>query len=170
MTMSETCMGSVHGGKAEISSQAQAYIKQRYQDSPKNDRDRLMKCWGYIDCGDCHRSEGFCGWCAIVSLTVRPCPLSASTLHNLTYVRDSHQHVSHSPEIPFQGLSLCYLLSATRISALWALNALNCVLRGWDVRFLRSRFLRLSLRFLVRFLEYCCCGRFCSVLNGLDWA
>ncbi|KAH7349009.1 hypothetical protein BKA66DRAFT_477104 [Pyrenochaeta sp. MPI-SDFR-AT-0127] len=45
----------------------------RYQDSPKEDRDRLRKCWGFTDCGDCHRSEGFCGWCAI-SQTCLPLP------------------------------------------------------------------------------------------------
>jgi hypothetical protein len=38
----------------------------RYRDSPKDDWDRLFECWGYQDCGDCHRSKGFCGWCAIV--------------------------------------------------------------------------------------------------------
>jgi hypothetical protein len=42
--------------------------QQKWEDSPKNDRKRLEKCWGYTDCGDCHRSDGFCGWCAIVSL------------------------------------------------------------------------------------------------------
>lgn len=41
---------------------------ERWEDSPKDDRKRLEKCWGYNDCGDCHRSDGFCGWCAIVSL------------------------------------------------------------------------------------------------------
>lgn len=40
---------------------------QRWEDSPKDDRKRLELCWGYTDCGDCHRSIGFCGWCAIVS-------------------------------------------------------------------------------------------------------
>ncbi|KAF2021310.1 hypothetical protein BU24DRAFT_416971 [Aaosphaeria arxii CBS 175.79] len=45
----------------------QLILAQRWQDSPKDDRQRLEKCWGYTDCGDCHRSEGFCGWCAIVS-------------------------------------------------------------------------------------------------------
>jgi len=42
--------------------------QQKWEDSPKDDRRRLEKCWGYTDCGDCHRSDGFCGWCAIVSL------------------------------------------------------------------------------------------------------
>lgn len=41
-------------------------LLQRYQNSPKDDLDRLLKCWGYLDCGDCHRSDGFCGWCPIV--------------------------------------------------------------------------------------------------------
>ncbi|KAH8731999.1 hypothetical protein GQ44DRAFT_698332 [Phaeosphaeriaceae sp. PMI808] len=48
-------------------------LLQRYQDSPKDDWDRLFKCWGYTDCGDCHRSEGFCGWCPISS-TCLPLP------------------------------------------------------------------------------------------------
>jgi hypothetical protein len=41
-------------------------LLERYKDSPKDDWDRLFKCWGYTDCGDCHRSDGFCGWCPIV--------------------------------------------------------------------------------------------------------
>ncbi|KAF1918689.1 hypothetical protein BDU57DRAFT_554132 [Ampelomyces quisqualis] len=48
-------------------------LLQRYQDSPKDDLDRLLKCWGYLDCGDCHRSDGFCGWCPI-SYTCLPLP------------------------------------------------------------------------------------------------
>jgi hypothetical protein len=42
-------------------------LQQRWDQSPKEDRKRLEKCWGYNDCGDCHRSDGFCGWCALVS-------------------------------------------------------------------------------------------------------
>ncbi|KAL6704490.1 hypothetical protein ACN47E_008119 [Coniothyrium glycines] len=49
-------------------------ILQRIQNSPKDDWDRLFRCWGYSDCGDCHRSEGHCGWCAISS-TCLPLPL-----------------------------------------------------------------------------------------------
>lgn len=41
-------------------------IHERFQGSPKEDWERLALCWGYSDCGDCHRSEGFCGWCAVV--------------------------------------------------------------------------------------------------------
>ncbi|KAH4104519.1 hypothetical protein HBI52_222350 [Parastagonospora nodorum] len=48
-------------------------LLQRYQDNPKDDWDRLYKCWGYLDCGDCHRSDGFCGWCPISS-TCLPLP------------------------------------------------------------------------------------------------
>ena len=43
-----------------------ALIHDRFQSSLKEDWERLMLCWGYSDCGDCHRSEGFCGWCAVV--------------------------------------------------------------------------------------------------------
>ncbi|KAH7071221.1 hypothetical protein BKA63DRAFT_517549 [Paraphoma chrysanthemicola] len=46
-------------------------VRQRYKDSPKDDRDRLLKCWGIMDCGDCHRSD--CGWCPISS-TCLPLP------------------------------------------------------------------------------------------------
>ncbi|EUC47008.1 hypothetical protein COCMIDRAFT_91234 [Bipolaris oryzae ATCC 44560] len=46
----------------------------RLQSSPKEDWDRLKLCWGYMDCGDCHRSKGHCGWCAISS-TCLPLPL-----------------------------------------------------------------------------------------------
>ncbi|KAF2685443.1 hypothetical protein K458DRAFT_417497 [Lentithecium fluviatile CBS 122367] len=48
-------------------------LQQRWENSPKDDRKRLELCWGYNDCGDCHRSEGFCGWCAL-SQTCLPLP------------------------------------------------------------------------------------------------
>ncbi|KAF2203793.1 hypothetical protein GQ43DRAFT_239674 [Delitschia confertaspora ATCC 74209] len=46
---------------------------QRWENSAKEDRKRLELCWGYLDCGDCHRSKGFCGWCPISS-TCLPLP------------------------------------------------------------------------------------------------
>jgi hypothetical protein len=52
-------------------------LQQRWEHSPKDDRERLELCWGYTDCGDCHRSKGFCGWCPLVSL----CNNLARTLH-----------------------------------------------------------------------------------------
>ncbi|KAF2734643.1 hypothetical protein EJ04DRAFT_436720 [Polyplosphaeria fusca] len=52
-------------------------LQQRWKDSPKDDRERLELCWGYTDCGDCHRSRGFCGWCAISSTCL---PLPTDTL------------------------------------------------------------------------------------------
>lgn len=45
-------------------------LQQRWEDSPEDNRKRLELCWGYDDCGDCHRSKGHCGWCAIVSLII----------------------------------------------------------------------------------------------------
>ncbi|ORX97450.1 hypothetical protein BCR34DRAFT_577939 [Clohesyomyces aquaticus] len=51
-------------------------LTQRWEDSPKDDRKRLELCWGYQDCGDCHRSKGFCGWCPIVSAIFRCLPAS----------------------------------------------------------------------------------------------
>ncbi|KAF2125437.1 hypothetical protein P153DRAFT_324741 [Dothidotthia symphoricarpi CBS 119687] len=48
-------------------------LHERYQDAPTDDWERLVKCWGYNDCGDCHRSKGHCGWCAI-SGTCLPLP------------------------------------------------------------------------------------------------
>ncbi|KAF2448599.1 hypothetical protein P171DRAFT_452386 [Karstenula rhodostoma CBS 690.94] len=47
---------------------------QRWEDSPRDNRKRLELCWGYNDCGDCHRSKGHCGWCAISS-TCLPLPI-----------------------------------------------------------------------------------------------
>ncbi|KAF2113598.1 hypothetical protein BDV96DRAFT_496129 [Lophiotrema nucula] len=49
-------------------------LQQRWDHSPTHDKERLAKCWGYSDCGDCHRSDGFCGWCAISS-TCLPLPM-----------------------------------------------------------------------------------------------
>ncbi|KAF2023617.1 hypothetical protein EK21DRAFT_105200 [Setomelanomma holmii] len=59
---------------ADASTNVTDILLQRYKDSPKDDWDRLFKCWGYTDCGDCHRSDGFCGWCPISS-TCLPLPL-----------------------------------------------------------------------------------------------
>ncbi|PVI04318.1 hypothetical protein DM02DRAFT_518944 [Periconia macrospinosa] len=50
-----------------------AILQQRWEHSPKDDRERLELCWGYNDCGDCHRSKGFCGWCPL-SQTCLPLP------------------------------------------------------------------------------------------------
>ena len=44
-------------------------LEERQQFTPKDDWSRLLRCWGQTDCGDCHRSKGFCGWCPIVRLT-----------------------------------------------------------------------------------------------------
>ncbi|OAG04869.1 uncharacterized protein CC84DRAFT_808176 [Paraphaeosphaeria sporulosa] len=49
-------------------------LHQRWEDSPEDNRKRLELCWGYNDCGDCHRSKGHCGWCAI-SNTCLPLPM-----------------------------------------------------------------------------------------------
>ncbi|KAF2465219.1 uncharacterized protein BDR25DRAFT_270741 [Lindgomyces ingoldianus] len=54
-------------------------LRERWEDSPKDDRRRLELCWGYQDCGDCHRSNGSCGWCAISS-TCLPLPLDPLSL------------------------------------------------------------------------------------------
>ncbi|KAF1962553.1 hypothetical protein CC80DRAFT_512696 [Byssothecium circinans] len=50
-----------------------AILQQRWEHSPDDDKKRLELCWGYSDCGDCHRSDGFCGWCAL-SQTCLPLP------------------------------------------------------------------------------------------------
>lgn len=137
-----------HGSKADMSVQAQATIQQRYYDSPKDDRDRLMRCWGYTDCGDCHRSEGFCGWCAIVSSPFSHVAcVDLATFNNLI---SSLPHVSRYPEILFPKLSLYCRPFAMLIFAHWGLNGLNCGPRGWDVKFLLLRFLLLLLLSLVR--------------------
>ncbi|KAF2646900.1 hypothetical protein P280DRAFT_495124 [Massarina eburnea CBS 473.64] len=48
-------------------------LQQRWGDGSDANRERLELCWGYGDCGDCHRSKGFCGWCAL-SQTCLPLP------------------------------------------------------------------------------------------------
>ncbi|KAF1833965.1 hypothetical protein BDW02DRAFT_499367 [Decorospora gaudefroyi] len=50
------------------------WIQSRYLDNPKEDWERLRKCWGFDDCGDCQRADGHCGWCAISS-TCLPLPI-----------------------------------------------------------------------------------------------
>ena len=64
--MASTC-ASASGERVGSDAQYNATeVFERYQDAPKEDRDRLKICWGFADCGDCHRSEGHCGWCGIV--------------------------------------------------------------------------------------------------------
>jgi hypothetical protein len=63
------------------------WMTQRYPDPPNDeDRERLKQCWGYTDCGDCHRSKGFCGWCALVRafLTLTPYSPLSLTPHHMT--------------------------------------------------------------------------------------
>ena len=63
--MSSNCPAT-SAKRDDASTNVTELIHGRLQSSPKEDWDRLLKCWGYDDCGDCHRSEGHCGWCAIV--------------------------------------------------------------------------------------------------------
>lgn len=64
----------IRGNEAATSYNLTEIFQLRMQGTPKEDWDRLNKCWGYIDCGDCHRSEGHCGWCPLSS-TCLPLPL-----------------------------------------------------------------------------------------------
>lgn len=69
-------------------------IYERYQDAPKDDWNRLLKCWGISDCGDCHRSNGSCGWCPIVSdaFTRYPyCTTMCTTVGNIFQSLTSQQ-------------------------------------------------------------------------------
>ncbi|KAF2844956.1 hypothetical protein T440DRAFT_409117 [Plenodomus tracheiphilus IPT5] len=72
--MSSTCalVSEQHLSAIAINN-VSALFEQRYADSAKEDRERLRRCWGYTDCGDCHRSAGHCGWCAM-SWTCLPLP------------------------------------------------------------------------------------------------
>ncbi|KAH9882633.1 hypothetical protein J1614_000869 [Plenodomus biglobosus] len=72
--MSSTCTRDLEQrSDASATINASALFEQRHANSGEEDRARLRKCWGYTDCGDCHRSEGNCGWCAI-SGTCLPLP------------------------------------------------------------------------------------------------
>ncbi|KAF2744906.1 hypothetical protein M011DRAFT_448206 [Sporormia fimetaria CBS 119925] len=62
-----------HDSASNVAKQVNKSLQTRWENSPKEYKQRLEKCWGYTDCGDCHRSEGFCGWCAI-SNTCLPLP------------------------------------------------------------------------------------------------
>jgi hypothetical protein len=116
-------------------------IHQRLHSSPKEDWERLFKCWGYQDCGDCHRSEGHCGWCAIVCehfpspcpmpFTLRYCELLLSSFN-------SPQRAFRCLEILCQKLSLCFRPFGITRYALYLLSALSCVPRGWAVKCLQS--------------------------------
>lgn len=62
--MSYSCSSIAHPEAPAIN--VTSLIYERYQNAPKDDWGRLLKCWGITDCGDCHRSNGSCGWCPIV--------------------------------------------------------------------------------------------------------
>lgn len=80
--MPSSCATALVGSIGAVASyNASGLFEQRYQDSPKEDQERLKKCWGYLDCGDCHRSKGHCGWCAIVRCLFLFRVLMASRVH-----------------------------------------------------------------------------------------
>jgi len=108
-------------------------IHQRLQSSPKDDWGRLFKCWGYDDCGDCHRSKGHCGWCAIVCSH----PLHQLVMHSPLGNRELSLTPFNSPRRAFpclrtlyQKLFLSFHPFATTRYALYHLSALSCVPRG----------------------------------------
>lgn len=108
-------------------------IHQRLQSSPKDDWGRLLECWGYDDCGDCHRSEGHCGWCAIVCSH----SLNSRLLHSPPRYRELLLNLFNSPRRAFrylrmlcQKLSLSFHPFATTLYALCRPSALSCVPRG----------------------------------------
>ncbi|KAH6638990.1 hypothetical protein C7974DRAFT_387665 [Boeremia exigua] len=69
--MSSRCSSNAQSLASSVNVTALLY--EQYQNAPKDDWDRLLKCWGISDCGDCHRSKGSCGWCPISS-TCLPLP------------------------------------------------------------------------------------------------
>ena len=110
-------------------------LLERYKDSPKDDWERLVNCWGYTDCGDCHRSDGHCGWCPIVGL------IRSNDFINLLLNRAN----SRRRVFPYQWIAclarfLCYRRCGTSSFALKDRRDSSFVLRGWAAKFLRSRF------------------------------
>ena len=87
--MSSNCPAT-SAKRDDASTNVTELIHGRLQSSPKEDWDRLLKCWGYDDCGDCHQSEGHCGWCAIVRTHLVYLPFS----HEV--VAGCEQNRSHS--------------------------------------------------------------------------
>jgi hypothetical protein len=67
---------AISGSSSDTPFNVTEIFRQRWEDSPEDNRKRLELCWGYNDCGDCHRSKGHCGWCAIVSLSSLNSPLN----------------------------------------------------------------------------------------------
>ena len=63
--MPSNCASIAHSNTFPINVTSLLY--EQYQNAPEDEWDRLYKCWGISDCGDCHRSNEFCGWCPIVS-------------------------------------------------------------------------------------------------------
>ncbi|CAI6306138.1 unnamed protein product [Periconia digitata] len=74
--MSMNCPSAAYKQSEAPSSLSLHLLQERWESSPKDDRHRLELCWGYNDCGDCHRSDGFCGWCPL-SQTCLPLPTDA---------------------------------------------------------------------------------------------
>lgn len=79
-------------GNVTVNAAVAAILQQRYDDGSEEERLRLRKCWGYDDCGDCHRSDGACGWCAL-SNTCLPLPRGdrfSRTFPLLSPIRHAH--------------------------------------------------------------------------------
>lgn len=68
-SMSSNCPAASAARNNDVFVNVTELIHQRLETSSDKDWERLKLCWGYLDCGDCHRSKGHCGWCAIVRLS-----------------------------------------------------------------------------------------------------
>jgi hypothetical protein len=102
-------------------------LQQRWESSPKEDRKRLEKCWGYNDCGDCHRSDGFCGWCALVSLALRlPMQTIVHSEFSMSNTVDSRKLVFLFLQTRSHAHSRFFRPCATSSSAPLVLSALSC--------------------------------------------
>lgn len=126
---------SVARSRDDASLNVTELLLQRQQNSPKDDLDRLLKCWGYLDCGDCHRSDGFCGWCPIVRLH-----LIISLMHVCVFIALRLTSM-HSPSraslyrmINSRAHFRCCLPLGTTQFVLWDPNALSFGLQVWGAK------------------------------------
>lgn len=159
--MASSCLASSHSSSNPLLNITEI-LQQRWDDSPKDNRERLELCWGYSDCGDCHRSKGHCGWCAIVCYQLFKFQLSQMrfqlekcsvalrqphSLHKRTMsdqclpptsnhlMYHSRPHVSPYLSTLSRARSLSFPQSVTNSSAPPALSASSCALLVSAARF-----------------------------------
>ncbi|KAF2276469.1 uncharacterized protein EI97DRAFT_494046 [Westerdykella ornata] len=137
------CPSTPHNSRTAslLNVSTEGVLQNRWTDSSQEERKRLEKCWGYMDCGDCHRSDGFCGWCAL-SNTCLPLPNTrfSRTLPLLSPL--THPNICAMGSERFELRTTGLGCQVSTITFLTALVTIFCTVFGvlvlvWGARLLR---------------------------------